>query len=174
MIDVYYVVALEKSHYIEVYLIVKYIVEGVYVIDNIYGLVNNEKLEIYCNYRYFYNICYILGSVFVKMTQCKLARLNSPYLTQGRNYPKIKVHYKWYPYNIDESPKGQCDFFIDRLTWNNGTLKMVRHNCLHYLGHGKDHSYDESVIETHNKSMNDVGIVLAWMTHMRGEFNELW
>ncbi len=102
-------------------------------------------------------------------------RLNSPYLTQGRNYPKQKIYYEWYPLSIDESvnhPHGQCDFFIDELTWYGKKLKMIRHNCLYHLGHGKNHSHDQDVITQTNKSRYNVGISLAWIQHIRNEFGE--
>jgi hypothetical protein len=104
-------------------------------------------------------------------------RLNSPYLTQGRNYPKKKIYYKWNPYDIVESgnlPRGQCNFYIDKLIRYGNKLKIIRLNCLHYLGHGIDHSNDQTVIVNHNKSMEKVGITLAWMTHLQNEFNETW
>ena len=104
-----------------------------------------------------------------------LARLKHPYLTQGTNYPKIKCHMTWYPLSIDESihhPFGQCDFYIDKLTWYGKNLVMIRHNCLDHLGHGRDHTYDESIITKHNESMKNIGIVLAWIQHIRNEFGE--
>lgn len=97
-----------------------------------------------------------------------MMRLNSPYLTQGRNYPKIKFHYKW-AYLPEDTNFKQCKFKIDKFVVGRG---INRYCCLKYEGHGEDHSNDQHEITKINNSMNKVGITLAWITHIWNEFGE--
>lgn len=98
------------------------------------------------------------------------SRLSSPYLTQGRNIPIPKFFYKW-THSPEQTPRTQCTFKIDEFRVGKG---ICRHNCLKYIGHGEEHSYDQQVIVKHNNAMYRVGIILAWMKHMEMEFGELW